>query len=658
MRSCGGTDLRPEHVDLRDQRDEPRLQRVHVGQLVLRVHHLLGEAVARRLERFELRAAHQLVLQLAIHVRADGVEAVQPALERLDEWDACRHAGELRIELGHRFVEPGRLQRALLDERHLAEDGVHLRFELGRAGGECGHPLVERLERHAIGAQLVAELDDLDVRLVEVLNLLAQRLEIVAALPERVHVDDGSLGELVHLSQLLVQRVERQLLLRQIVGLREEGIEALRQAIDLLAQRDEVLVLGRKRFHPRFGVAHRALQGSHPLVERIEFLLPHRQRTHFGPEDLEERGRILLQLGRLALDFLVQLRGDLHPQRRVGRKLVDAADGLFGFRRLLHPFVQLGDLHVHGPDHLVDAIGLHHGVLDRLLLAVERLRLARDVLGERVQSGKALFGVAAQLVQLRERHQLLLDLLDGGHGRRRVLARFARGFTDLAVVLRQRRGARPDLIELALERGRLCGRLRHFGFGVAQVAAKLVEHGAFLLEGVEGGMRLQRLRGEVLHRLAMLLELAVRADRLLRRQLGLFRRILQRLNALVDVLELPRAVVEHADSFRQLVELRAGARRLLRHLLERLAERHQLRTPRRQRGQHGAERAALFAGGGDEQLQLVGLLLHLFPLATRDAPERVQHMNLLNLRCRRSARLRYRTSGCGRCAGPGSRWKV
>ena len=40
-----------------------------------------------------------------------------------------------------------------------------------------------------------------------------------------------------------------------------------------------------------------------------------------------------------------------------------------------------------------------------------------------------------------------------------------------------------------------------------------------------------------------------------------------------------------------------------------LLERHQLRAARGQRGQHGAERAALFARGGDEQLQLVGLLL-------------------------------------------------
>ena len=236
-----------------------------------------------------------------------------------------------------------------------------------------------------------------------------------------------------------MQRVERQLLLRQIVGLREERVEALREAIDLLGQRNEVLVLGRQRFHPRLGVAHRALQRPHALVERIELLLPDRQRAHFGPERLEQRGRIALQLRRLALDFLVQIRRGVHPLRGVGRELVDAADGLFGFRRLLHPFVQLGDLHVHRPDHLVDAIGLHHGVLDRLLLAFERLRLARDVLGECVQSGEALFGAPAQLVQLRERHELLLDLLDGRHGRRRVLARFARGFTDLAVVLRQRR---------------------------------------------------------------------------------------------------------------------------------------------------------------------------------------------------------------------------
>ena len=48
-------------------------------ELVLRVHHLLGEAVAGRLERLELRAAGELILQLAIDVGADGVEAVQAA---------------------------------------------------------------------------------------------------------------------------------------------------------------------------------------------------------------------------------------------------------------------------------------------------------------------------------------------------------------------------------------------------------------------------------------------------------------------------------------------------------------------------------------------------------------------------------------------------
>ena len=44
-----GLDFVLELVDLRDERHQRRLQRAHGVELVLRVHHLLGEAVARRL---------------------------------------------------------------------------------------------------------------------------------------------------------------------------------------------------------------------------------------------------------------------------------------------------------------------------------------------------------------------------------------------------------------------------------------------------------------------------------------------------------------------------------------------------------------------------------------------------------------------------------
>ena len=169
-------DLRPEHVDLGDERHQAGLERTDVVQLVLGVHHLLGQAVARRLERLELRAPRELIFQLPIDVGADGVQAVQARLQLFDERDARCHPRELRVELGHGFVQPRGLLRAFLDQRHLAEDGVHLRLELGSARGQPDHPFVEGLERDAVGAQLVAQLGDFGVRLVEVEDLLPQRV--------------------------------------------------------------------------------------------------------------------------------------------------------------------------------------------------------------------------------------------------------------------------------------------------------------------------------------------------------------------------------------------------------------------------------------------------------------------------------------------------
>ena len=69
----------------------------------------------------------------------------------------------------------------------------------------------------------------------------------------------------------------------------------------------------------------------------------------------------------------MQLRSTLQPFRRVRGELLEPRQGLFGCRRLLHPFVQLADLHLHRPHHLVHSVGLNEGVLDRELLALDRL---------------------------------------------------------------------------------------------------------------------------------------------------------------------------------------------------------------------------------------------------------------------------------------------
>src|SRR5205814_450803 len=608
-------DIRLQNRHLRDERQERRLERAHALELVLRVDHLLAEAVDRHLERLELRPPRQLLLQLLVDVGAEAVEAVEPLLELVDEGHARGDARDLRVELRDRFVQPRRLFGPLLDERQLAENRVHLRLELGRLRRHRRQPLAEPLEPHAIGGELLADLRRLGVRGVEVLDVLAQQVEILPALAQRVHLPRCLLREVVDLAETVVQRVERQLLLRQLLALREQRLEALGEAVDLLRELDEALVLRGEPVHARLGVAHAALQRPHPLVERLELLLLEAERVYVRADRLEEDVGVLLQLRRLVVGFLPHPRRRLELRVGLGRELFGARQRVVGARHLLHAFVQLRDLDVHRPDHLVDAIRLHDRVLDGLLLAVERLRLVRDVLGERVERREPLLGVLAQLVQPRERTELRLDFLHRRHRGGRVFTRLARDLADLRVILGERRRALADVIELALERARLREGLLHLAVGLLQLAAELVERRSLLLLRFERRLRAERLRREVLHRLAVLLQLAVRPERLLRRLLRLPGRLLQPFDAPIDLLELAGPLVERREPLRDLVEHRGDAARLLGHLLERLPERRELRAAGGQRGQHGADGAALLARGRNQPFQLVALLLYELALA-------------------------------------------
>src|SRR5262249_41244705 len=306
---------------------------------------------------------------------------------------------------------------------------------------------------------------------------------------------------------------------------------------------------------------------------------------------------------------------------------------------LFHALVELCDLHVHRPDHLVHAVGLNDGMFDGVLLAFERLRLVRHVLGERVQSGQTLLGALAQLVEPRERPELRLDFLNRRHRGRRVLARLARRLADLRVVLRERRRDRADLIEIGLERAGAAERLLHFGLGLLQLTAQLLERRALFLQRVERGLRAERLRRQVLDRFAMLLQLAVGSERLARRLLRLLGLLLERIDPRVDLLELARAIVERREPSSDVAEPRRHAGRLLRDLLERLAERGQLRAARGERRQHRADGAALLASRRNQRFELVGLLLNELGLAaTSDVLEGVQHVRFLRSSYRRFRR--------------------
>ena len=207
---------------------------------------------------------------------------------------------------------------------------------------------------------------------------------------------------------------------------------------------------------------------------------------------------------------------------------------------------------------------------------------------------------------MRERLELRLDLFGDGHGGRRILARLARRIAELAVVLRQRRRRRANLFEVALQRPRLPHRVLDLVFRRAQLRPQLVEGRAFFLQRVERRLRLQRLRRQLLDGLTVFAQLSVGADGLFGGLLRLPCRLFERLNSLVDVLELPGALVERRQPARDFVEPRRRGGRLLRHLLERLAHGHELRTARLQRHEHLGDCSALFARGGDQPFEFLG----------------------------------------------------
>src|SRR5205814_3690700 len=70
-----------------------------------------------------------------------------------------------------------------------------------------------------------------------------------------------------------------------------------------------------------------------------------------------------------------------------------------------------------------------------------------------------------------------------------------------------------------------------------------------------------------------------------------------------------RAILEAFDALDDLIELGDGRRGFLIDLFERLSELRQLGAAHGNLGEHRAERAALFPGGRDQPLEIVGLLL-------------------------------------------------
>ena len=234
----------------------------------------------------------------------------------------------------------------------------------------------------------------------------------------------------------------------------------------------------------------------------------------------------------------------------------------------------------------------------------------RDVLGERVERRHALLGRLAHL----------LELARAGRGV------FSTSFTISTVVFasswvsRDRSLSRrtscvswPDsdaeLLELPLQALGPLGATRDLGLRLAQLLAELVERRLVLLERVEAGARLQRLRRQALQRLLCFWSSpsgAVSRTVSCSACATASARVLMRASIASSSLARASALVEPVG---HLVEPGVGLPGLLLHFLQRLAGGRELGAMQLDLREHGAEGGALFSGGRNQRLQLVGLLL-------------------------------------------------
>ena len=235
---------------------------------------------------------------------------------------------------------------------------------------------------------------------------------------------------------------------------------------------------------------------------------------------------------------------------------------------MLHSFVQLADLHLHRPHHLVHPVGLNERVLDLELLVLDRFGLERDALGEGIERHQTLFCVLTQLLELRERSELLFHDLDCRHRGGGVFARQPRGLAQPGTVLRQAARHLVDVLELALERAGVVDRLLDLGLRRAQLTAQPLELRVLRSQSVEGRVCLSRLRRKLLDRLAMLCELAIgghrRRDALLRLPGGVF----ETLDLPLELFKLAGAAVERREPLADILERRRQVGHLFDDVIE------------------------------------------------------------------------------------------
>ena len=360
-------------------------------------------------------------------------------------------------------AELGRLPGALLGLRQLTQHGVEARFDLGRSRLELTYPDDEAFERRSVRPHLVTQLYGLGVRLVEVLEVAPQALEIVPRLLHAFELRRRLLRQRLDLRQPLADRLQIHLLGGELLRPGQQSLELLAQTIDARAERRQVPLAGAQRLETALGLTHRRLQHTHPLLIDLEALLLLPDPIERGAHLIHQRPPVLLESRGLAGHLVPHLGSALRLGGRVLDELLDARHRLLAAGCFLEPFMQLADLHVHRPDHLVEPVRLHRGPVDRVFLALQRFGLLRDMLGQRVERGELVLGRLAPMLELHQRAEPALDVLHRVRHRGGVLARRSGRVPQLRVVLAELSRGATHLLDRATQPTGLLDRLARLG---------------------------------------------------------------------------------------------------------------------------------------------------------------------------------------------------
>ena len=214
------------------------------------------------------------------------------------------------------------------------------------------------------------------------------------------------------------------------------------QPPDFLGQPGDGAIGRRQPVHALLDRRQPGLQRLDPLIECVEPFPFRRQTLQVPAHEVAQLRPILFELRHVLGKVCPTLERRLELRAAFLSDLLDPLNDLVSLRGLPRPLVELRDLNIHVPDHLIESVRLDHRMLDRMLLVVEHADLLRDVLRERVQRRQPLFGALAQLVQRGERNELLFDVLDRLGRRVCIFARLAQAFFELAMLLGQLRRER------------------------------------------------------------------------------------------------------------------------------------------------------------------------------------------------------------------------